>query len=98
VWKCGTCKREANAKFETAFQTKPYSSENGHLEPFLTLDCRNLEFVGFDPTQGIWKCVGVDSGTVFNEVDLIDNEWTDYDEKATLPVGVSKVEGEWSRA
>lgn len=51
VWKCGTCKREANAKFESAFPTKPYSSENGQFEPFLTLDCRNLEFVGFDPTQ-----------------------------------------------
>lgn len=97
VWKCGLCKREANAKFEQNFQTRPYSSGNEQLEPFLTLDCRNLEFVGFDP-KGTWKCVGVESRSVFDEVDLTDGEWADYDEKGVLPVGVSKVEGEWSRA
>ena len=31
--------------------------------------------------QGIWKCKGVESGTVFSEVDLTEGEWTDYDEK-----------------
>lgn len=97
VWKCKSCKREANAKFDAASPTKPYSSENGQLEPFLILECRNLEFIGFDP-QGTWKCVGVESGTVFDDVDLTEGEWTDYDEKTTLPVGISKVEGEWSRA
>ena len=49
VWKCGACKREASARFEPGFQTKPYLSENGLFEPFLTLDCRNLEFIDFDP-------------------------------------------------
>ena len=52
VWKCGLCKREASARFEPSFPTKPYSAENGQLAPFLTLDCRNLEFVGFDPKVG----------------------------------------------
>lgn len=31
--------------------------------------------------QGTWKCVGVESGTVFPEVELEDGEWVDYDEK-----------------
>jgi len=97
VWKCGLCKREASARFEPAFPTKPYSAENGQLTPFLTLDCRNLEFVGFDP-YGTWKCVGTTTGTKFDEVDLTEGEWTDYDEKSTLPVGVSNVKGEWTRA
>jgi len=102
VWKCGSCKREANAKFDAASPTKPYSSENGQLEPFLTLECRNLEFIGFDPRvrrtemhfrrlsvnlnsqlKGTWKCVGVGSGTVFDDVDLTEGEWTDYDEKVS---------------
>jgi hypothetical protein len=48
VWKCGICKREASAKFEPSV-TKPYSAENGQLQPFLTLDCRNLEFTIFNP-------------------------------------------------
>lgn len=50
VWKCGLCKREASARFESSFPTRPYSAENGQLAPFVTLDCRNLEFIGFEPT------------------------------------------------
>ena len=63
VWKCGLCtlcltrippahnppgKRESTAKFETT-APKPYDSENGHFQPLLVIECRNLEFVGFDP-------------------------------------------------
>lgn len=32
-------------------------------------------------TQGVWKCIGAESGTVFSEVDLDEGEWVDYDEK-----------------
>jgi hypothetical protein len=115
VWTCGLCRREASARFEPSFPTKPYSSENEQLEPFLTMDCRNLEFIGFDPRvrhslfvdrtlirpfrlQGVWKCVGVDSGTVFDEVDLSE-EWTDYDEKVSrLPSSRFLCEASWLTA
>ena len=49
VWNCGFCRREASARFEPSSPTKPYSAENGQFAPFVTLDCRNLEFVDFDP-------------------------------------------------
>lgn len=35
--------------------------------------------------QGIWKCVGAESGTAFSEVDLEEGEWVDYDEKVIAP-------------
>jgi len=97
VWKCGLCKREASARFEPSFPTRTYSAENGQLAPFITLDCRNLEFIGFDPI-GTWRCVGAESGTEFKDVELDQGEWVDYDEKAAQPVGVSNVKGEWTRA
>ncbi|KAH6917474.1 hypothetical protein BKA70DRAFT_1367901 [Coprinopsis sp. MPI-PUGE-AT-0042] len=97
VWKCGLCKREHSAKFDNSVKVKPYSAENGQLQPILVIECRGLEFIGFQP-QGIWKCVGAESGTVFDEVDLTEGEWNDYDEKSKLPVGVSNIESEWSRA
>jgi len=98
VWKCGLCKREASAKFEPNLVSQPYSADaNGQFAPLLILDCRGLEFVGFDP-RGIWKCVGVESGSKFEEVDLEEGEWVDYDEKATQPVGVSQIESKWTRA
>ncbi|KAI1793832.1 hypothetical protein LXA43DRAFT_998595 [Ganoderma leucocontextum] len=98
VWRCGLCKRESSAKFEPKEKPKPYTVEaNGQFAPFLTIDCRGLEFIGFDP-KGTWKCVGAESGTPF-EVDLDEEgEWVDYDEKAALPVGVSKIEAKWARA
>lgn len=34
--------------------------------------------------KGIWKCKGIDSGTVFAEVDMAEGEWTDYDEKVSF--------------
>lgn len=34
--------------------------------------------------QGTWTCKGVDSSTVFSEVDLTENEWSDYDENGIL--------------
>jgi len=98
VWRCGMCKRESSAKFEKASPPQPYTADaNGQLAPLVVIECRGLEFVGFDPS-GIWKCVGVDSGTLFREVDLSEGEWVDYDEKAALPVGVSAIESQWSRA
>ncbi|TFY64048.1 hypothetical protein EVJ58_g2882 [Rhodofomes roseus] len=90
VWRCGLCKRESSAKFDPGFKPQPYSADaNGQLAPFLTIDCRGLEFIGFDP-RGTWRCVGAESGTVFNEVELDEGEWVDYDEKVVsipLPSG-----------
>ena len=44
-------KRESSAKFDTAYGVKPYSAENGQFGPLLTIECRGLEFVGFDMTR-----------------------------------------------
>jgi len=98
VWRCSLCKRESSAKFDAAYPTQVYTDEsNGQFAPFVILDCRGLEFIGFEP-RGTWKCVGVGLGTKFPEVDMDEGEWVDYDEKSALPVGVSNIEGQWSRA
>lgn len=41
-------KRESSAKFESAAITS-YASENAQFEPLLVIECRGLEFIGFDP-------------------------------------------------
>jgi len=97
VWRCGTCKRESSAKFEKASPPQPYKEANGQFAPLVIIECRGLEFVGFDP-KGVWRCVGVNSGSIFDDVDLNDGEWVDYDEKAALPVGVTGIECQWVRA
>jgi hypothetical protein len=98
VWRCGFCKRESSAKFEQSSPPQPYSADaSRQFSPFVTIDCRGLEFTTFDP-RGTWKCVGVEKGTPFTEVEFEDGEWVDYDEKAKVPVGISNIESEWSRA
>ena len=41
-------KRESSAKFESTAIT-PYTSQNAQFEPLLVIECRGLEFIGFDP-------------------------------------------------
>ncbi|KAJ6621647.1 hypothetical protein B0H10DRAFT_2163008 [Mycena sp. CBHHK59/15] len=96
VWKCPFCKRDSSAKFDASYTLQSYKAENGQWGPLLQIECRGLEFVGFDP-RGVWKCVGA-KGTVFSEVGLEDGEWNDYDEKAALPVGISEFESRWTKA
>ncbi|KAJ7293491.1 hypothetical protein C8J57DRAFT_1269168 [Mycena rebaudengoi] len=96
VWRCGSCKRESSAKFDASYALQAYKAENAQFAPLLQIECRGLEFVGFDP-RGIWKCIGT-KGTVFPDVDLEEGEWNDYDEKAALPVGVSDFESRWTKA
>jgi len=97
VWRCGMCKRESSAKFEDRTPQKYSIDSSGQFAPLITLDCRGLEFIDFDP-RGIWKCVGSESGMAFPEVDLSEGEWTDYDEKSSQPVSIMEVESKWSRA
>ncbi|KAF7339541.1 hypothetical protein MSAN_02168600 [Mycena sanguinolenta] len=87
-------KRESSAKFEGPVQ--PYTAENAQFGPLLVVECRGLEFIDFEP-RGLWKCKGM-KGTVFPDVDLEGGDWTDYDEKAALPVGVSEFGCRWTRA
>jgi len=99
VWRCGVpgCKRQNSASFKTS--ALPYKAEaNGDFSQLIVLDCRGLEFVGFGHTECAWKCIGVESGTVFSEVDLSDDYWSDYDEKAKEEVSVRAFESKWSRA
>jgi len=100
AWRCGFCKRESSAKFDQKFVITPYKIEkNNQFQPLLEIECRGLEFVGFDP-KGIWKCAGTESSprTIFSEVDLEEKEWTDYDEKAAQPVQIMGFESKWERA
>jgi hypothetical protein len=57
VWKCGMCKREHSAKFEPNVPPKPYHAESsGQFAPILTVECRGLEFIGFDLRVSCVRC------------------------------------------
>lgn len=71
---------------------KPYSADdNEKFKTVVVLDCRGVEPDDFFPGQG-YKCSGVESGSQFNDINLEEGEWVDYDEKASESVGIYSVE------
>ncbi|KAF9432736.1 hypothetical protein BGZ76_010387 [Entomortierella beljakovae] len=89
VMKCKFCKCESSADFVS----KPvaYDAENNDkFATVVTIECRGLELVGFEPRDG-WNAKG-STGYPFDNIDLTDGDWADYDEKAELPVTISNIE------
>ncbi|KAF2029360.1 DUF866-domain-containing protein [Setomelanomma holmii] len=96
VWKCKNCKREHSANIKappaTYGRTDPPKTVN-----ILEFDCRGLEFTEFKP-EGEFLATGLESGTKFAGVDLVEDEWFDYDEKAGEEVSITGVKWEIRRA
>ncbi|KAG0743375.1 hypothetical protein G6F57_009721 [Rhizopus arrhizus] len=88
VMRCKFCKREGTAQFEPSFKIKKYNIEqNGKFQQIAQFDCRGLELVDFQPRDS-WLAKGAESDTVFNDIDLSEGEWAEYDEKSGEPVGI----------
>lgn len=60
----------------------------------MVFDCRGIEPVEFAPGEG-WVAKAAESGNVFNNVDLSEKEWVDYDEKQKESVGVYEFESQF---
>ncbi|KAI8917596.1 hypothetical protein DFJ77DRAFT_509069 [Powellomyces hirtus] len=98
VMRCKGCKNEGTANI-IAETLKAYGIENnGQYAPLVQLECRGLEPIAWGPADG-WKAKGAESDTPFAEIPLGEGEeWAEYDEKASLPVGITDVEGKVDRA
>lgn len=51
-----------------------------------------------DSFQGEWQAKGLESTTVFSNIDLQEGEWFDYDEKAGEEVSIKDVKWDIRRA
>ncbi|CAO3653160.1 unnamed protein product [Cunninghamella blakesleeana] len=95
VMKCKFCKKESSAQFEPNTKTIPYT-KSGEFQKIAVFDVRGLEMVEFSPRDS-WRANGSESGTLFEDIDLIENEWADYDEKSGEPVGISNIEAKFEK-
>jgi hypothetical protein len=78
---------------------KPYTTPS-RFSPILTIESRGLEFIGWRPTsQELWAAENPDSGTTFDDIEFEgdDRDWAGYDEEASVPVGVTELEGKFER-
>uniref|UniRef100_A0A7N0UU09 CXXC motif containing zinc binding protein n=1 Tax=Kalanchoe fedtschenkoi TaxID=63787 RepID=A0A7N0UU09_KALFE len=64
-------------------------SESGQFAPLMLLECRGFEPVGFLFGAG-WRVEAI-SGTLYENVDLSEDEFTEYDEKGEVPVMISNL-------
>ncbi|KAI9102697.1 hypothetical protein DFS34DRAFT_647258 [Phlyctochytrium arcticum] len=97
VMRCKGCKNEGTANM-IKDTLKPYTAEaNGDFLPLIQLECRGLEPFEWAPADG-WQAEGVESETPFADIPLGGGEeWAEYDEKASLPVGITDVVGKVGR-
>ncbi|KAI9481232.1 MAG: hypothetical protein EXX96DRAFT_565880 [Benjaminiella poitrasii] len=97
VMRCKFCKRDMTAQFEPSFKVKGYDIEkNSEFQQIAQFDCRGLELVNFQPRDS-WTAKGAESDTVFEDIDLTEGEWAEYDEKLGEPVGISNIEVEFKK-
>lgn len=90
VFKCKNCKRDSSAVINIS-KKKVYTIDDSTKQiVMLEIDPRGIDFVKFNP-DGRFIAKGSDSNIEFNEVDLEDNEWFDYDEKAANEVSITEV-------
>nr|CAG4651458.1 EOG090X0HQJ [Simocephalus serrulatus] len=96
VVKCKLCSRENNMDIIPE-SLKTYNDEDQNkFKTIVQFDCRGMEPSDFSPRNG-WLVDGLESGTKFNDVDLSDKEWVEYDEKAKNTVGIYEVEHQFGR-
>ena len=106
-------KRESSATIKAA-PVAYERTEPAKAKKIIEMDCRGLEFTDFKPDVSLFqapfscvlieiirasgKSVGLESGTKFTGIDLIEGEWFDYDEKAAEEVSIKDIKWDIRRA
>eukprot|EP00127_Corallochytrium_limacisporum_P000394 Clim_evm89s11 gene=Clim_evmTU89s11 len=94
VYKCKLCSRQSSIDI-LPDTVKPYTEDHsGSPACILVMDCRGIEPVVFEVRDG-WKCKGAETGTPFEDVDLTEGDWAEYDEKNNEPTMISDIESEF---
>ncbi|OWM63448.1 CXXC motif containing zinc binding protein [Punica granatum] len=89
--KCKFCEREGTVTMVPG-RGRPLThedSETGKYAPLMLFDCRGYEPVDF-AFRGLWKAESLE-GMKFEDIDLSTGEFSEYDEKAELPVMISNL-------
>lgn len=67
------------------------ANDSGKFKVIVSLDCRGVEPVDFSPRAG-WIVKAVDNGQTFEDVDLSEDDWVEYDTKNKVSIGIYEFE------
>lgn len=73
----------------------PYTeADAGKFKTIVAFDCRGLELEEFSARTG-WIAKGIDGKSYFEDIDLSEDDWADYDEKTSNSVGISEFKSQF---
>uniref|UniRef100_A0A1B6MGG8 CXXC motif containing zinc binding protein n=1 Tax=Graphocephala atropunctata TaxID=36148 RepID=A0A1B6MGG8_9HEMI len=94
LYKCKFCNRENTLNIISSSLQKINSDECMDFKPLVTFDCRGLQPIDFTPARG-WIAEAAESGKHFEDIDLTEKEWVDYDERSQQSVGIYEFESKF---
>lgn len=59
----------------------------GKFKTIVAFDCRGVEPIEFSPRTG-WIVHSAENGQKFEDVDLCEDDWVEYDQKNKVSVGI----------
>ena len=65
--------------------------DSEQFKTILVIDCRGMEPIDYTPTNGL-ECQSAKSSKRFQDIDLDDGDWVDYDDTANVSVGIYDIE------
>lgn len=94
VIRCKLCSRENSMDVIEGSQCAYTEDDAGKFKSIVSFDCRGVEPVDFDPRSGfIVKCI--ENGQTFEEVEIEDGDWTEYDDKNKNSVSISEFKSQF---
>ena len=100
IYKCKLCSQQKSLDIKQESVVSYDFQDSNKFKTIVVFDCRGLEPCDFEPRDG-WKAQGYKeneegegepTSTIFNDVDLSDKEWADYDESSGESTVISEFE------
>lgn len=67
------------------------TDDSGSYKLIVSFDCRGIEPVEFSPRAG-WLVKAAENGQTFEDVDLSEDDWVEYDNKNKVSIGIYEFE------
>ncbi|KAH8279409.1 UPF0587 protein GA18326 [Drosophila bipectinata] len=85
--KCKMCSRENSIDIVEKTNAAYTADDAGSFKTIVIFDCRGVEPVEFSPRAG-WRVSSSENGQTFEDVDLSEDDWVEYDQKNNNSVGI----------
>lgn len=95
VLKCKMCKRENHIDILKDTITSYTMEDSESFKVIVAFECRGVEPIDYDFRSG-WS-VYSDMNKIFEDVDLSEKEWYDYNDENNEPVSITEVEHQFTK-